>query len=275
MLKLILTFLLVVIVTTTTAHNQLYKACNQDRAKFCPSVHTPYSASTLFESPCFKDHENELSPACKKLMHEYRLNPNKKPNQPHRPHHNPNKPPSHAAHPTSNANGTPLWNACHADRTALCPKLKDPFTEDQLFEAPCFREHLSKVSPACKTMFKEWAKERILVSSLLITGSAMTVLAGGLSCLALLCCGVACCVRRRQYRRRAARLAKRKIQKTTATDPLVQEEAAEIPQEFPYPMYQFPTNPSAPYSFPYFQPGPGMYVQIPMHPMEQTDATTQ
>jgi len=244
----------------------MFRVCRDDMNKFCPDLR-PTSHKELFESECFKSHEDDLSAPCKKLMTEFRLNPQQPPTgQPW--HSNPHPPPPPTPpHPTnsggtsgsSNAQGTLLYESCHADRSRFCPEIADPFTESNLFEAKCFRDNLKNISPACKQVYEKFVLNRHFLVGVFISGSMMVMASGLLSLLALCCC-VGCCVRLCMKRR------SNRFQQIKAVSPdtelgavkSINDDASELSQtQFVFPDNQQPPAAAfSPYSVPqqYMQP---------------------
>jgi len=113
--------------------------CHDDLQRFCPDFH-PTSPNQLFESECFKSHEQELQPGCKKLMEEFRANGGHLPVPPPNP---PTQPPNHPPHPPvggttsgsteSAEKPTPLQEACEADKYRFCSELKNPYDQASLY----------------------------------------------------------------------------------------------------------------------------------------------
>jgi len=113
--------------------------CHNDLQRFCPDFH-PTSPNQLFESECFKSHEQELQPGCKKLMEEFRANGGHLPVPPPNP---PTQPPNHPPHPPvggttggsteSAEKPTPLQEACAVDKYRFCSELKNPYDQASLY----------------------------------------------------------------------------------------------------------------------------------------------
>jgi len=239
----------------------MYMACRADLAKFCPDLR-PASPKELFESECFKSHEDELQPACKKMMDDFRMNPQEGP-------HSMPYPPPHPAGTsgssgvgTSGASGTPVYEACQADRSRFCPDVKDPFTESHLFEAKCFQKNINSVSPACKTAYEKYVLSKHFLVGMVISGS-MIIMASGLLTLLVTCCCVACCVRmcvKRRNRYRQLQSLKTVEDTELGAVPVksINNNDQELSQtQFVFPNQQFPPQAAfSPYSVPqqYMQP---------------------
>jgi len=247
----------------------MFQACRDDLTKFCPELR-PTSPKELFESECFKSHEDELQAECKKVMDEWRKNPT----QPSYPNPPPPPPPSHPiAHPSggggttgSGAVGTPFYEACNADRNRFCPEIRDPFTEPALFETKCFQNNIKSLSPACKTFYEKFVINKHFVVGMVISAS-MIMMASGVLALLATCCCVACCVRLCVKRRNNRKTLALSIKATEDTElgavpvksvNVDENDQGELSQtQFVFPNQQFPAHAAfSPYSAPqgYMQP---------------------
>lgn len=120
-------------------YNPLIRVCRDDMKKWCPDLH-PGSLKDLFESECFKIHEDELNPACKKLMEDFRANgghtsiPTNNPPPAHPPvHPSPGTSGGSSGSTTGSSMGTPFYEACDADRRYFCPEIAYPVDEPVLY----------------------------------------------------------------------------------------------------------------------------------------------
>jgi len=216
-----------------------FRICRGDIVKFCPDFH-PTTSKEMFESECFKTHEQELSTPCKNAMEEFRKNDGGA------------SPPESSSSSTSagggtsgSAAGTSLYEACKVDQLRVCPALADPWTEKDLFESACFTNNLNSISTACKTLFEKFNLNRHVLLGIILSEGVLVVGAGWLSLFALCCC-VACCVRicrkRRQCRARCNKQEDTELEQTKSVnyEHLQQEEAALPQTQFVFPSQQYP-----------------------------------
>jgi len=160
-----------------------------------------------------------------------------------------------------------VYEACKTDQLRLCPSFRDPWTENQLFSASCFRQNLNALTPQCKIYYEKYMLNRHFVFGIFISGSIIVMAAGMLTLLTVCCC-VACCVRVCMKRRCQAKCGWRKTAqqihqqdstelatcKSINYDQLQQEEEAMPQPQFVFAPGQFPPPPQVFSPYPQYIP---------------------
>jgi len=257
--------------------DKYFRTCHADKERLCPDFHPqgPMRIKQVFESECFKTHEQELSPECLQMVTEWRadqaslhdVTPIDEPQEPSDSEQGNNneggdsKPEDDDENDNDDgdktAQGTHFYEACHEDRVTLCPELPDDVSPHDFFENRCARNPPG-VSDKCMKYYKKWREARMAVFGILVSSTFVTMFGGLLGCLALCCC-VACCVKAKRTRMRRRRVAKTlpvSVPQKKA-DPAAEPLHAAISEEFGMPMQTFPPGAAySPYSYPpqYWQP---------------------
>jgi len=258
-----------------------FRLCGPDIETFCSAGKgtRPSKPQELFDSVCFKENEENLRPACRDLMTQWRQSQNQpQPNTPNTPN-TPDQPALDLQQPPQpndedkddddkdddgddddeegSAQGTRFYEACHADRVKLCPTMQDDVRAKVFFESKCFQEghHTQGVTSTCKEYYKTYVKQRAIAFGVLVTGSFAILFGGLLGCLALVCC-VTCCIR---VRRRNCRARCMKAKLVKKTEPNLVNELNGIPMQ----AFTSTSTATSPYSaYPqYWQPM--LYAAVP------------
>jgi len=207
------------------------------------------TAQTLFESDCYKAHHDEFSQACQEALASVDTETGEGTGE-------------GSSGSTSGAVGTPVYMACKTDQVRFCPEMSDPWHENELFEASCFRTNVKSVSQSCKTMYEKWVMNRHFLLGIVVSGSVMVLAAVALSVLTVCCCVALCvraCFKRRCNSGRRCSWNKAKTTvgdevelaptgaKSINYDPLAQEEQG-VPVAFPQTQFYYPAQQMDPYT---------------------------